>query len=96
MDCGNFVETNSLSKTYSSGKIKVAALRDVNISVKEGAFHGITGTSGSGKSTLVNLLGGLDRPSSGSIKVQGKLISKLDSDELALYRRHQVLSLIHI
>ena len=90
MDCGNFVETNSLSKTYSSGKIKVAALRDVNISVKEGAFHGITGTSGSGKSTLVNLLGGLDRPSSGSIKVQGKLISKLDSDELALYRRHQV------
>ena len=85
-----FVETNSLSKTYSSGKIKVAALRDINIAVKKGSFRGISGTSGSGKSTLMNLLGGLDTPTSGSLKVQGKEISKLDFNELALYRRFQV------
>ena len=90
MNSENFVVTHDLSKVYSSGKIKVAALRDVNIAVKEGAFHGITGTSGSGKSTLMNLLGGLDTPSSGSIEVQGKVISKLNAEELALYRRFQV------
>ncbi|MBN2590327.1 MAG: ABC transporter ATP-binding protein [Sedimentisphaerales bacterium] len=85
-----FVETNSLSKIYSSGKIEIAALRDVNITVKESSFLGITGTSGSGKSTLMNLLGGLDTPTSGNIKVQGKEISKFDPGELALYRRFQV------
>jgi putative ABC transport system ATP-binding protein len=90
MNSENFVETNDLSKIYSSGKIEVAALRDINLSVREGTFLGITGSSGSGKSTLVNLLGGLDTPSSGSIKVQGKLISKINAEELALYRRFQV------
>ena len=90
MDSDNFVETNDLSKIYSSGKIKVTALRDVNLSVWEGTFCGITGSSGSGKSTLMNLLGGLDTPSSGTIKVQGKIISKINSEELALYRRFQV------
>jgi len=89
-DSENFVETHDLSKIYSSGKIEVVALRDVNIAVREGTFHGITGTSGSGKSTLINLLGGLDTPTSGSITVQGKLISKLNANELALYRRFQV------
>ena len=90
MNNDNLVVTNELSKVYSSGKIKVVALQDVNLSIKEGIFLGITGPSGSGKSTLVNLLGGLDTPSAGSIKVQGKLISELDKEELALYRRHQV------
>jgi len=86
----NFVETNNLSKIYSSGRIKVAALRDINISVPDGSFQGITGTSGSGKSTLMNLLGGLDTPTSGSLKVQGKEISKLNPNDLALYRRFQI------
>lgn len=90
MNSENFVETNSLSKIYSSGKIKVNALIGVNLSVQEGSFRGITGTSGSGKSTLMNLLGGLDTPTSGTIKVQGKTISKLKAEELALYRRFQV------
>ena len=90
MDSENFVETYDLSKIYSSGKIKVAALRNINFSVQEGTFCGITGSSGSGKSTLMNLLGGLDTPSSGTIKVQGKIISKINSEELALYRRFQV------
>ena len=87
---GNLVETYNLSKIYSSGKINVAALNDINLSVKEGTFHGITGSSGSGKSTLMNLLGGLDKPTTGTIKVQGKLISKLNANELSLYRRFQV------
>ena len=86
----NLVEIKNLTKVYSSGKIEVVALRDVNLSIREGFFLGITGPSGSGKSTLMNLLGGLDTPSSGSINVQGKLISELDKEELALYRRHRV------
>jgi putative ABC transport system ATP-binding protein len=90
MDVDNFVETKDLTKIYSSGKIEVVALKDVNLSLREGQFQGITGPSGSGKSTLMNLLGGLDTPSSGTIKFQGKFISELDHEELALYRRYQV------
>ncbi len=90
MDSDIFVETEDLTKVYSSGRIEVVALKDVNLSLREGRFQGITGPSGSGKSTLMNLLGGLDRPSSGTIKFQGRLISELDPEELALYRRYQV------
>ncbi|MBN1807022.1 MAG: ABC transporter ATP-binding protein [Sedimentisphaerales bacterium] len=90
MNSGGFVETEGLTKVYSSGKINVVAIEGVNLSVEEGKFLGVTGPSGSGKSTLMNLLGGLDTPSSGSIKVEGKLISELDKEELALYRRYQV------
>ena len=90
MNSVNFVETEDLTKVYSSGRIEVIALKDVNLSVQEGKFLGVTGPSGSGKSTLVNLLGGLDRPSSGSINVQGRFISELNKEELALYRRSQV------
>ncbi len=90
MNSDSFVETEDLTKVYSSGKIQVVALADVNLSFEEGRFRGVTGPSGSGKSTLMNLLGGLDTPSSGTIKVQGKSISQLNAEELALYRRHQV------
>jgi putative ABC transport system ATP-binding protein len=90
MDSEVLVETKDLTKVYSSGKIEVVALKDVNLSLRQGQFRGITGPSGSGKSTLMNLLGGLDTPSSGSIKVEGKFISELNHEELALYRRHQV------
>jgi putative ABC transport system ATP-binding protein len=90
MDSDILVEIKDLTKVYSSGRIEVVALKDINMSLKDGQFRGISGPSGSGKSTLMNLLGGLDTPSSGSIKVQGKFISELDPEELALYRRHQV------
>jgi len=90
MNSDSFVKTEDLTRIYSSGTIQVVALKDVSLSLDQGRFFGVTGASGSGKSTLMNLLAGLDRPSSGSIKVQGKLISELDKDELALYRRHQV------
>jgi len=86
----SFVETQGLTKVYSTGKVKVAALSDVDVAVEQGAFVGVTGASGSGKSTLMNLIGGLDTPSSGSIRVGGKDIAKLTRGELALYRRHEV------
>ena len=90
MNSDSFIKTEDLTRIYSSGMIQVIALKDVTLSLDQGQFFGVTGASGSGKSTLMNLLAGLDRPSSGSIRVQGKLISELDKDELALYRRHQV------
>ena len=90
MNSDSFVKTEDLTRIYSSGTIEVTALKDVSLSLDQGQFLGVTGASGSGKSTLMNLLAGLDRPSSGSITVQGKLISELDKDELALYRRPQV------
>jgi putative ABC transport system ATP-binding protein len=90
MNSDSFIKTEDLTRIYSSGTIQVVALKDVSLSLDQGQFFGVTGASGSGKSTLMNLLAGLDRPSSGHIRVQGKLISELDKDELALYRRHQV------
>ena len=90
MNSDSFVKTENLTRIYSSGTIEVVALKDVSLSLEQGQFFGVTGASGSGKSTLMNLLAGLDRPSSGSITVRGRLISELDKDELALYRRHQV------
>ncbi len=82
MNPHGFLQTEDLTKVYSSGKIAVVALKDVGLSINEGTFLGVTGASGSGKSTLVNLLGGLDRPSSGTIKVEGRLISELNKEEL--------------
>jgi len=90
MNCASFVQTEGLTKVYSSGKIQLCALKDVNLTLAEGKFLGVTGPSGSGKSTLVNLLGGLDTPSSGRIKVQARDICELNKEELALYRRYQV------
>ncbi|MGE5296386.1 MAG: ABC transporter ATP-binding protein [Solirubrobacterales bacterium] len=85
-----FIETTGLSKVYATGEVEIAALRDVTLSVARGRLVGVTGASGSGKSTLMNLLGGLDTPSSGAIRVAGRLISDLNKRELALYRRNTI------
>jgi len=90
MDADAFIRTENLTKVYSSGPAQVAALRGVTLSIREGCFFGVTGASGSGKSTLMNLLGGLDTPSAGSLCVGGRRISDLDHDELALFRRRTV------
>ena len=89
-DDSGFIETRGLSRVYTFGEVEVAALRDVTLSVARGRFVGVTGASGSGKSTLMNLLGGLDTPSAGTIRVEGKVISDLSKRDLALYRRKTV------
>jgi len=82
------VQTRSLSKTYVVGGVRVGALEDVTLAVGEGRFVAVIGASGSGKSTLLNLLGGLDTPTAGTIEVDGALISSMDREALARYRRH--------
>lgn len=84
------IQARKLTKVYSSGKIEVTAVKDVDLAVEQGTFIGVAGSSGSGKSTLMNLLGGLDSPTSGSIAFEGALISRMEKDELARYRRHDV------
>ncbi|MHC4518917.1 MAG: ABC transporter ATP-binding protein [Planctomycetota bacterium] len=90
MDPDSFIQTEDLTKVYASGPVELHALRDVTLSVGRGRFVGVTGASGSGKSTLMNLLGGLDTPSSGSIRIDGKLVSDLSGSELARFRRNTV------
>ncbi|MBS7615634.1 ABC transporter ATP-binding protein [Candidatus Bathyarchaeota archaeon] len=81
------VEAVNLKKTYMLGKVPVEALRGVNLKVEEGDFIAILGPSGSGKSTLLNLLGALDKPTDGTVLIDGVDISKLGEDQLADLRR---------
>lgn len=80
------VEARDLRKTYMLGKIPVEALRGVNLKVESGDFFSILGPSGSGKSTLLNLIGALDKPTSGTLLIDGIDISKLNDNELANVR----------
>lgn len=84
------VEFRNVSRVYTSGDHKLKALDNVNLTLDEGKFIVILGPSGAGKSTLLNLLGGLDSPTSGKIIVDGKDISDLSGDELAVYRAAKV------
>ena len=84
------LKTENLTKIYGTGENKVVALDKVNMSVNEGEFVAIVGASGSGKSTLLHLLGGVDKPTSGTVYVGGKDIYKLSSDDLAKFRRREV------
>ena len=84
------LKTENLTKIYGKGENKVVALDNVNISINEGEFVSIVGASGSGKSTLLHLLGGVDKPTSGTVYVNGKDIYKLSSDNLAIFRRREV------
>lgn len=79
-----------LSKIYGSGDTGVHALKDVSFSVKKGEFVSITGPSGSGKSTLLHILGGVDRPTKGSVCIGGTNIHSLNEDRLAIFRRRQI------
>jgi putative ABC transport system ATP-binding protein len=90
MTKATIIQAQKVTKVYSSGRIEVTAIKDVDLAVEKGTFIGVAGSSGSGKSTLMNLLGGLDSPTSGSIKFEGALISQMDKEELAHYRRHDV------
>ncbi len=86
----NVAEFKDVVKTYTSGDHVLNALDGVNLSLEEGKFIVVLGPSGAGKSTLLNILGGLDSPTSGTVIVNGKDVSKLTSDELAEYRAETV------
>ena len=84
------LRVENLSKVYGEGENQVQALKEVNLSIDEGEFVGIIGASGSGKSTLLHLLGGLDRPSSGKVIIDGKSIYDYNDDDLSIFRRRKV------
>ena len=86
----SILETRNLRKIYGSGDTEVRALDGVNLSVNSGEFVAIVGTSGSGKSTLLHMLGGLDRPTSGSVIVDGKDILSLKDEALTIFRRRKI------
>lgn len=84
------LETKELRKTYGTGDAAVHALDGVNLKVEHGEFVAVVGTSGSGKSTLLHMLGGLDRPTSGSVTVDGKEIFTLKDEALTIFRRRKI------
>ena len=86
----SILETKNLRKIYGSGDTEVRALDGVNLSVDSGEFVAIVGTSGSGKSTLLHMLGGLDRPTSGIVIVDGKDIFSLKDEALTIFRRRKI------
>ncbi len=84
------LETKNLIKIYGSGSNEVHALDDVSLRVAEGEFVSVVGTSGSGKSTLLNMIGGLDRPTSGSVTVRGKELFTMKDEALTIFRRRNI------
>ena len=84
------IQTKQLTKTYESGDTSVLALRGVDLSVEEGEFLVLLGPSGSGKSTFLNIIGGLDTPSSGSVTFRGNNLADFSESELTQYRRDSV------
>ena len=84
------LETRGLRKVYGSGDTEVRALDGVDLAVEKGEFAAVVGTSGSGKSTLLHMLGGLDRPTGGSVIVDGRDLSTLKDEELTIFRRRKI------
>ena len=84
------LKVENLTKIYGKGTTEVVALNNVSFSVEKGEFVAIVGASGSGKSTLLHLIGGVDRPTSGKVYIDGKDIYSLNDDKLAIFRRRQV------
>lgn len=84
------IKLKKISKKFGSGKAKVTVLSQFNLEIKQGEFLAIVGPSGSGKTTLLNLIGGLDKPTSGSINVNGKEIHDLSDRELSHYRNKEI------
>jgi len=84
------IVTQNISKTYGKPPLQVYALRETNLHIKQGDYIAIIGPSGSGKSTLMNLLGCLDKPSSGNIIIDGSDVSTLNENELARIRREKI------
>ena len=84
------LETKDLRKVYGSGDTEVRALDGVDLTVEKGEFVAVVGTYGSGKSTLLHMLGGLDRPTGGTVTVDGKELSAMRDEELTIFRRRKI------
>ena len=84
------LQTKDLKKYYGAGDTQVKALDSVDLNIEQGEFVAIVGTSGSGKSTLLHMLGGLDRPTSGTVTVDGKNIFALKDEALTIFRRRKI------
>lgn len=84
------IQTIGVEKTYGQGDAKVLALRGIDLTINRGEFLAIVGTSGSGKSTLLHILGGLDQPTKGEVKVHDKNIEKLNDEALTIFRRRNI------
>lgn len=84
------LKVENLTKTYGNGEEKINAVDHISFTVEKGEFVAIVGASGSGKSTLLHLLGGVDRPTSGKVYMDGEDIYKLNDDNLAIFRRRQI------
>jgi len=84
------IVARDLVKIYRLGGSEIGALQGVSVEVAQGEYLAVTGASGSGKSTFMNLIGALDTPTSGSLKIEGRELSRLSSDQLALYRNEKV------
>ena len=86
----SILQTTELKKYYGAKPNITRALDGVTLSIEEGEFVAIVGTSGSGKSTLLNMIGGLDRPTSGSVTIRGKELLKMKDEELTIFRRRNI------
>jgi putative ABC transport system ATP-binding protein len=84
------IDTESVTKVYGMGEVEVVALEDIRLQIQQGEFVSVMGASGSGKSTLMNILGCLDRPTTGSYRLDGDDISRFDRSELAAIRNRRV------
>lgn len=85
-----FVEFRNVSKVYRMGEVRVAAVEGMDFDIEQGEFVVIVGPSGAGKTTVLNVLGGIDVPTSGSIMLEGRDIAAFDERELTAYRRHDI------
>lgn len=86
----SFVSFNNVCKTYHMGEVDIDALRDVNFTIEKGEFCVIVGASGAGKTTILNILGGMDTLSSGTVMLDGEEISSYSTKKLTGYRRHDI------
>lgn len=85
-----FVEFNNVKKTYKTGEVEIHALKDATFEIEKGEFCVIVGASGAGKTTILNILGGMDTLTSGSVKLDGREISTLNKKDLTAYRRYDI------